>query len=111
MKNNNNPSDIFEKIRPLLDELTNTTGLKIIEMYNALSSYMTHYKKDIKCPLIQSAPAARKRHHAYEGGLFQHMREMYDFANLTYHEGNFSFSFEDVCVCMYLYDRVVSRCG
>lgn len=76
-----NPDEQFEKLKKRVDTILNK------DIYSLLSAILKKYETEIK-----TSPAAEKLHHAYRGGLLDHLVEMFgimDSVKVFYSEANY----------------------
>lgn len=110
----------LQKLKPIFDAISDKLlKKKIISMYNDLDDPVNPLHENPagtevgkENVLISKAPAGRSKHHKYEGGLIDHIIEMFNYANHTMqynvihevHGSSFDFSIQDVAISILLHD-------
>lgn len=98
------------KLQPLMDAIHNEVlREQLIFMWNDLEypdSYFQRVLPRIEVVTASQAPAGRKMHHTYCGGLLDHLHEMWKYALISLDNFPFTreFTLEELAVAILLHD-------
>lgn len=95
----------IEKLEPIINELKMRDVPNMRGLYNSLCEPNGYTQKRENATLAHKAPAGISRHHSYEGGLFDHLLEMYYYAKLLQiKEKFFITNMSSLAKCILLHD-------